>query len=346
MTVEMRTPDPLAPIRGNSAPAESPSVLITGSSGFIGGHLFDRFAAMGWRVSGLGRRSLAKPGYFVHDLSRPVPDLPARPVDVVIHAAARASPWGRTKDFERQNVAATQHVVDYCRRRGFPRLVFLSSSSVYYRPCHQIGITEQTPLADQPVNAYAATKQRAEDLVRGYPGEWVILRPRAVFGPGDTVLLPRIIHAARSGRLALIEAPGGPARGDLIYIENLVDYVVMASQYREIKGCFNLTNGEPVAIGDFLLDVLRRVGVPPPRRVVSVRSAMVLAGLIEAFHAVFLPAKEPPITRFGIHVFAYSKTFDVSKMIAAMGSPRVSQSDGLETTIAWVRGNGLCPTPT
>jgi 2-alkyl-3-oxoalkanoate reductase len=324
----------------------APGVLITGSSGFVGGHLFERFSAMGWRVRGLGRRPSARPGYFVHDLTRPLPESEdALPPDVVIHAAARASPWGRWRDFERQNVLATRHVLEYCERRGRPRLIFISSSSVYYRPCHQLGITEETPPADRPVNAYAATKQRAEELVRSYPGEWAILRPRAVFGEGDTVLLPRILHGARAGRLPLLKAPGGPVVGDLIYIDNLVDCVVRAASDRGIAGCYNLTNAEPIAIWDFLLDLLRRLDVPPPARVVPVRTAMVLAGLMEGFYTAFLPGREPPMTRFGIHVFAYSKTFDVSKMVADLGPPRVSLAEGVERTVAWERGRDSCAAP-
>src|SRR5262249_38661197 len=132
--------------------------------------------------------------------------------------------------------------------------VFLSSSSVYYRPCHQFGITEETPLPERPVNHYAATKRKAESLVAAYPGPWVILRPRAVFGPGDTVLFPRILRAAQAGRLPLLVADG-PVTGDLIYIENLVDYTVRAATDPLVRGCFNLTNNEPVPVLDFLLDI-------------------------------------------------------------------------------------------
>jgi nucleoside-diphosphate-sugar epimerase len=205
-------------------------VLITGSSGFIGGHLFDRFRAMGWDVTGIGRRPVAKPGYVAHDLTRPLPiDLDRQSngvdasFDVVIHGAARSSPWGSRREFERQNVLATKHVLDYCAAHGSPRLVFISSSSVFYRAGHQLGITEETPLPENAVNHYAATKQEAEALVKQYRGPWVIARPRAVFGPGDTVLLPRILHAAREGRLPLLVGKDGPAVGDLIYIDNLVD---------------------------------------------------------------------------------------------------------------------------
>jgi nucleoside-diphosphate-sugar epimerase len=306
-------------------------ILVTGSSGFIGGHLFRRFRELGWDVTGIGRRPLSMPGYIAHDLTSPLPIDKA--FDVVIHGAARSSPWGSRREFEQQNVLATRHVLDHCTSHGSPRLIFISSSSVYYKPGHQLGITEETPMPEKAVNHYAATKQQAEELVKRYRGDWVIARPRAVFGPGDTVLLPRILHAAREGRLPLLVSKDGPAVGDLIYIDNLVDAIVHAATHDDVRGAFNLTNNEPVAIQDFLLDLFRRLDIAPPKKRVHVPVAMTAAALLELAYTLFAPHKEPPITRFGIHVFAYSKTFDVSKMLATMGAPRVSLADGLARTV-------------
>lgn len=249
------------------------------------------------------------------------------------------SPWGRRRDFERDNVLATRHVLDHCARRGLPKLVFLSSSSVYYAPAHQLGITEATPLPAAAVNAYAATKRRAEALVGRYPGGWAVLRPRAVFGPGDTALFPRLLRAARAGRLPLLTAPGGPVVGDLLYIDNLVDAVVRAAE-PDVRGAFNVTNNEPVPLLDFLLDVFRRLDIPAPGRRLPVRAAMLAAGLLEWVYAACLPGREPPVTRFGVHVFAYSKTFDVARMLRVLGPPRVPLAEGVARFVAWVKGGG------
>lgn len=320
-----------APIAGRS-----PAVLVTGSSGFIGGKVAERFREMGWRVVGIGRRQTDQPGYLQHDLTTTLPDS-LGPFDVIVHAAARSSPWGTRREFERQNVLATRLVLDHAERHGRPRVVFISSSSVYYRPEHQLGITEETPLPSKAVNLYAATKQQAEGLVKGYAGQWVILRPRAVFGPGDTVLLPRVLAAARAGKLPLLVPRGGPAVGDLIYIDNLVDGIVRAATDPAVSGCVNVTNNEPVVITDFLLEFFAKLGIPAPRRRVAVWKAMLAAGLIERFYALLRPGHEPPITRFGVHVFAYSKTFDVSRMLRTLGPPRVSLAEGVERTVAWER---------
>lgn len=314
----------------------NPHVLITGGSGFIGTHLVRRFQDSGWTVSGIGRRLLDQAGYISHDIVLPLP-ASLDPVDVVIHAAARSNPWGTKRQFENDNVTGTRNVLEYCRRTGFPRLIYVSSSSVYYRPEHQFDLNEETPLPDRHVNEYAATKRKAEDLIRAYEGLWTILRPRAVFGPGDTVLLPRIIRAAQQGKLPLLYSSDGPVVGDLIYIDNLVDAIQKAAENERISGVFNLTNNQPVPILDFLFSVFDRLAIARPTRRVSARTAMVMAGMLEVFHRMFLPHVEPPITRFGVHVFRYSKTFNITRAIGTFGLPRVSLDDGLTQTVEWFR---------
>lgn len=312
-------------------------ILVTGASGFVGGAYFRRFCDRpGLVLHGVGRRSLLMPGYTAIDLSRPF-DLDFDP-DVVVHAAARASPWGTRAEYHRQNVDATRHVIDYCRRHGMPRLVYVSSSSVFYRDGHQLGITEESPIGPRFVNDYAATKHAGERLAAAYPGEWCIVRPRAVFGPGDTVLFPRILEAARRGRLPLIDNGGAPAVGDLIYIDTLCDYLHAAATSPQAPGqAFNLTNNEPVAILPFLFDVFDRLGVPRPTRKVSLRMAMLAARGGEAIYRVLRLTGEPPVTRFGVGVFAWSKTFDVSRAIAAFGPPSTSLEHGVERFVEWQR---------
>ena len=307
-------------------------VFVTGASGFIGGKICDRLEQMDVALHCCGRRSCHRPGYFSCDLSNPLKALP-EPIDVVVHAAARSSPWGSKTQFYKNNIQATQNVVDFCRKNGRPKLVFISSSSIYYRSCDQWNITEASEPAKPPINRYAGTKQIAEKIIRSYEGPWAILRPRAVFGPDDTVLLPRILAAARQGRLPLFTTQGNLVVGDLIYIDNLVDYVVQAITSPHVVGDFNLTNNQPIEINAFLLDVFRQLDIPEPKRRVSVRTAMLGAGLLELFHHMFLPWKEPVLTRFGVHVFAYSKTFNVAKSIAVMGEPKVSIEEGVRRTV-------------
>jgi nucleoside-diphosphate-sugar epimerase len=310
-------------------------ILVTGASGFVGGRFMARFRDRPDLIlHGVGRRPLADPAYTSVDLSRPF-ELAFEP-DVVIHAAARAAPWGTAADYRRDNVEATRQVIDFCRSRPHrPRLIYVSSSSVFYRPGPQLGLTEDSPIGPRFMNRYAATKYAGELLVREYEGPWLIVRPRAVFGPGDTVLFPRLFAAARAGRLPLFTGP--PAVGDLIYIDTLADYLLRAVERPELSGAYNLTNAEPVEIQPFLLDLFARLGLPAPRRRVSVRAALLAAGLTEAAWTLLRLKGEPPVTRFGVGVLAWSKTFDVRRALADFGPPSVSIADGLEAFVRWVR---------
>lgn len=309
-------------------------ILVTGASGFIGGAFMRRFAGRDdLELFGLGRRPTALPDYAQVDLSRPF-DLPFSP-DVVIHAAARSSPWGTKRDFHEQNVLATRHVVDFCARHGSPRLLYISSSSVFYREAHQNDLRETSPIGPRFVNEYAATKYQGELELQRYGGAKVILRPRAVFGPGDTVLFPRILAAARKGALPRFVGQDAAVMGDLIYIDTLCDYLLAAARHPRPAPSYNLTNGEPVDIQQLLLDTLRRLDLPAPKRRVSVHTALALASFIEAVYRLLHLPDEPPLTRFGIGVFAYCKTFDASLVQHDLGLPSVSIAEGIERFVHW-----------
>ena len=327
----------------------SPSILITGASGFIGSQLQRRFEQLGWSVLGVGRRKKFCDNYVAMDLSRRFPpefEHMVERVDVVLHAAARSSPWGSRQQFELANVVATERLLALSQRVGGKKFIFISSSSVYYQPQDQLGLTESSPQARPPVNHYADSKQQAEQLVRAYDGAWCILRPRAVYGVGDTVLFPRILASAAAGRLPLLIRNGPPAMGDLLAIENLVDICVQAASRQEISGEYNLTDNQPVEIVAFLLEIFERLNIPRPQRRVSTQFAFRLAWLLEWSHALLLPNREPPITRFGVHVFAYSKTFDVTKMLQVFGPPKLSVEQAVNQFIDWVQRESPYDFPT
>ncbi len=283
----------------------------------------------------MSRRACALPNYSQVDLSQPF-EIPFRP-DVVIHAAARASPWGRPREFEAQNVDATRNVIAFCERHQVSRLVYVSSTSVYYRDAHQLNVTESTPIGPTFINEYAATKYAGELLVNEYRWSHVIVRPRAVFGPGDTVLFPRVLAAARRGALPVFTVKDGPVLGDLIYIDVLCDYLLAAATGTSVATEYNVTNARPIELQLLLLDVLRRLDMPLPTRKVPVHRAMRIAAAVEYMYRALRINTEPPVTRFGVSMFAFSRTFDVSRAVADFGPPAVSLDDGVTRFVSWQR---------
>jgi nucleoside-diphosphate-sugar epimerase len=314
-------------------------ILLTGVSGFVGGALGAHLRQLGYDVTGVSRtapRPESSSRFIAHDLTQPIHDSWPSP-DVVVHCAALSSPWADPAAFQVNNVGATRNLLVWAERAKVARFVFISSSSVYYEPCDQLDIAEDSPFPPRPVNAYAATKRQAEALVRKSAVPSVILRPRAVFGPGDTVLFPRILRAARRGALPRLTRPDGKSPlADLIYIENLSHYIERAIAL-DASGAFNLTNNQPVELYPFLDGLLTKIGLPKPRKAVRVGTAMAFARLSELVSQYLLNYKEPPVTRFGVGAMAYSKTFDVSRMIAAFGPPPVSMDAGVDRFLEWQR---------
>ena len=314
-------------------------ILVTGASGFVGGAFMQRFSARNdLALWGVARRPMQWQNYTQVDLSEGL-DIAFTP-DVVVHAAAHVSPWGSAKTYREKNVLATQSVVDFCRRRGLPRLVYLSSSSVFYRDEPQLNLTEDSPIGPDFINDYSASKYAGEVCVGTYEGESVILRPRAIFGPGDTVLFPRILQAAKRGRLPLIQSGTTPAIGDLIYIDTLSDYILKAALKPNLLPAYNLTNAETVEFQSLLIQVLKALDLPVPTRTVSAKTLMLVAGVIEFIYKCLGVEQEPPLTRYGVSVLAHSKTFNVKRMLADLGPPTVSIEAGIAQFIQWQRTHG------
>ena len=318
-------------------------VLVTGASGFLGSHVLARLA--GTPAIGIGRdaercRALERAGHTLirHDLSLPF-DATLDPrfakVERVIHCAALSSPFGRLQDFVAANVTATQNLVDFARRQGVGRFVHISSPSVCFAFRDQLGLTEDTALPD-PVNHYARTKRAAEKIVLGVPEiHPVVLRPRGIYGAGDRALLPRLIKVAQSRPLPVFR--GGRAAIDLTHVDDVVDAVIAALVApKEAEGqIFNISGGEMLPVRSIADEACGRAGLKPRWRPMPLLPAMLAAGLMERT-AFALPGRpEPPVTRYGLGLFAYAQSLDLSKAKRVLGwAPKITFEQGLDRTFA------------
>lgn len=315
-------------------------VLLTGSNGFVGGRIADQARHRGWQVVGVGRQPTSArevERYHRHDLTEPLHL--DETVDAVVHCAALASPWAHPNAYQRANVDGTRHVLDWAAAHGQPPVHYISSSSVFYTRHDQLDLTEDSPIpapADQ-INSYSRTKLAGERLVEGYAGPWSVLRPRAVFGPGDTVLLPRVVTAARAGRLPLlVRRDARPVLADLTHVDVVAHHVCTAVE-GQVTGAINLTNGEPVQLYPFLFALLDDLGLPRPTRRLPVGVAMAAARASEIVSATLLNYREPPITTFGVSMFAHSKTFDITRCHDLLGPPRLTLQQGRRSVVDWWR---------
>lgn len=293
-------------------------VAVTGASGFIGSAICRGAAAAGWRVHGFGRRpDVELPGVAYHrwDLAG-TESSPIDPSDVelVVHAAATVTDWtppGRQASSD----------VDQLRRvlAAFPhaRLVHISTASVYdpYRPT--VMATEELAPVARYSTIYATQKAAAERLLVGRAGT-VVLRPRAVYGPGDRTLLPRLLAALRGDTLWL--PAGGAVRQSLTSVENLVAAVLLAGP-TDSEGVFNVTDARPVTLLDALSEVLTERGLADTVRIRSVPVGMALATatVAEAAYRLARRSTPPRLTRYAVGQLAVERTLDITAARTCLG---------------------------
>src|SRR3954449_9183227 len=180
-----------------------PSAFVTGGSGFIGGRLIERLRADGWDVRAVARSEAAAERVRSRGAESASGDLDdlgalragADGADTVFHCAAKADDWGDPAEFERINVRGTEKVLRAAREAGARRVVHVGTEAALMAGQPLVRVDEDTPLRPDSAALYPATKARAEQAVRAANAdlETVVIRPRFVWGRGDTTLLPVLV---------------------------------------------------------------------------------------------------------------------------------------------------------
>jgi nucleoside-diphosphate-sugar epimerase len=321
-------------------------VLVTGATGGLGRVVVDALRGRGdiVRASGRNRQSglaLREAGIEVAlgDLTDET-GLRAllEGIDAVVHCAALSSPWGAYRDFNAINLVATQTLLKAASEAGVSRFVFISSPSVYAEMEDRLDLTEQDPIAQPALNAYAATKALAEREVLAANSEnmaTVILRPRAIVGPHDTVLLPRILKIMETGRFPLLR--GGAALVELTDARDVADAVLCAlDRAREQCGeIFNISGGRALSVRVMVETLAQALGTPARFITVPLPLAKIVAHACELIFALLPGRPEPPLTRYTLSILAYSQTFRSDKARDRLGF--VPRHDAMATAVDVVR---------
>jgi nucleoside-diphosphate-sugar epimerase len=323
--------------------------LVTGATGFLGRHLVAALRAEGRYVRALVRaeaacRQLSEAGVEVvrADLRDAAGIATAcAGMDVVQHVGALSAPWGRAADFHAINVRGTANVIAGCRQHRVRRLVFVSSPSVVFDGRDQTNVTEAAPYPARYLAVYSHTKKLAEDLVNqaACAGlETVILRPKALFGPGDTSLLPRVLRLARAGRLPQIG--DGKNLVDLTYVDNVVHALKLAAtSQRAVGKTYHITNGEHVAVWDLIRLVLRHFGLDTRLKHFPYPVAYALAAALE-LRARCLGG-EPRLTRYTAAILGRTQTYDITNARRELDyEPLVDVNAGVSRTLEFLAKAG------
>ena len=315
------------------------TALVTGGSGFIGLRLTERLVRDGWSVRALARSDRAEQRVTAAgaaavrgDVGTPAAlEAGAGGAEVTFHLAAKAADWGAWRDFRRVNVEGTRNVLAASRAAGVRRVVHVSTEAVLMRGQPLVAADERTPLALSSPSPYPATKAAGEAAVISANGgglETIVVRPRFVWGPGDTTLMPVMVELVRSGRFRWIG--GGRQRMSTTHVDNCVEALVLAADRGTPGAAYFVTDGAPVVFREFVTALLATRGVEPPAGSVPLAVANAVARAGEAAWRLLRLPGAPPVTRFAVWVSGLECTLSDSRARADLGyEPVVTREEGL-----------------
>jgi nucleoside-diphosphate-sugar epimerase len=249
--------------RDGRALADKRRVLVTGASGFLGGHVARRVRAAGVDVVAPSRSD----GF---DLLRD--ELPLDGVDHLFHIAGRTgvvAAWEEPGDFFALNAGGTVRVLEQCRRARVP--VTYVSAYLYGQP-RELPIAEDHPVV--PDNPYAFSKHAAEEACRFYARYLdvpvTIVRPFNIYGPGQpaSFLVPTVVAQVLDEACQTIEVMDLAPRRDYVFVADVVD-ALFASLAAPAGSLFNVGSGESHSVGELVDLACRVAGVSKTRRAIA-----------------------------------------------------------------------------
>jgi nucleoside-diphosphate-sugar epimerase len=328
------------------------NVLVTGATGFTGGHLAQYLVSRGDAVRALVRpASRAKfersvlPSKGVTPVEGDLTDAAAvrraaDGMDVVYHIAATYREAGQPASAYRAiNVQGTTNVVEAARAGGAKRIVHCSTGGVHGHIAHPPA-TEEAPF--NPGDVYQATKLEAERAARTYGDrtgfDVVVARPIGIYGPGDTRFL-RMFRGLARGRFPMIGS--GKPYYHLTFIDDLVEGFRLCGTVPAAKGrTYILAGPRYTTLEQLVAMVAKELNVKPPTFHWPVWPFWTAGLLCEM---VCVPLRvEPPIFRRRVDFYTKSRAFDTTRARKELGfAPKVDLEDGIKRTADWYRTEGL-----
>lgn len=322
--------------------------LVTGATGCLGRNLVMRLLHEGWEIHATGRNTsignlLKKEGSVFYPANLEDKEIISelcKDKDIIFHCGALSSPWGKYQDFYNANVLGTRNIVEGCLKHGVKRLVHVSTPSIYFDFTEKHQIKEADALPVKSVNHYAATKLEAERIIDNASKEnnlpVVTIRPRAIFGPYDAAIMPRIIRLAHKGKVPLIN--GGEVLIDATYVDNVVESLILAasSSQNTLGKKYNITNGEPILLKELLQRSFSALDLPFKPKIIPYNIAHGMAAVMEACASLPFFTNEPLLTKYGVGVFSIGQTLDISAAKKDLGyQPIISMEQGINKFAQW-----------
>ncbi|MFN2616769.1 MAG: NAD-dependent epimerase/dehydratase family protein [Thermoleophilaceae bacterium] len=329
--------------------------LVTGATGFIGGHLAQRLVREGHRVRCLIRATSDTSLLDTLDVEIAAGDLTSAPslaaaaegCRCVFHCAAQVSDWATRDEIARINVEGTRNLLDASVDASARRFVHLSTTDVYGYPGS--AAIDEAHAPTRFSNWYAQTKLAAEAEVRrverAHGLDAVILRPATVYGPRSTDVVGGIARAIRDGSMLLVD--GGRAVAGLSYVENLMDAALLALRHEAAPGhAFNISDGLDITWKEFTDDLAEGLGCPQVRWSLPYWIANGIGFSLEHGYRLLRRTMRlktrPLLSRQAVHVLGTNQDFSNRKARELLGwEPRVDYAAGLEATLAWLQAEHI-----
>lgn len=323
-------------------------VLVTGATGFTGGHLARSLRARGHEVTAMVRSTQAAArigddGFraVVGDLGRPatLPEAVRAGYDVIYNIAALYREAGLVDSVYRQvNAIGVGQLIEAAAAAGVRRVVHCSTVGVHGDVEHPPA-NEDAPL--RPGDIYQVSKvegeQVAHDAAARTGVELVIARPSGIYGPGDRRLLKLFRGVARRRFMILGD---GKIFYHLTYIDDLVEGFRLCGEVPAAAGrTYILAGGEVPMLNDLAAMIAEEARVPPPTLHLPVWPFWFAAAACETICAPL--GIEPPIYRRRVDFFTKSRAFDISRARAELGyEPQVGLRQGIQRTLLWYKQQG------
>jgi len=322
-------------------------VLVTGATGFTGGHLCERLVAQGHQVRALVREKSSvdflnrlKVEIVYGNLCDPASlHCAVRQVDLVYHIAAIFRQAGVPSElYWKVNIEGVRNLLEASVQNGVRRFVHCSTVGVHGHVTQPPG-NEETPY--NPGDLYQRTKLEGEKVAQRYMNEGkialTIFRPAGIYGPRDFRFL-KLFRAIKKHRFVMLGK--GIVNYHLTYIDDLVDGIIRCGTKEKAIGKIYILGGRGyLSLNQLVMLIADELNVLRPRLHLPLWPFYVAGALCETLCKPL--GIEPPLYRRRIDFFKKNRAFDSTKAMTDLGfQPKIDVREGIHLTAQWYADNG------
>jgi nucleoside-diphosphate-sugar epimerase len=322
--------------------------LVTGGTGFTGKALCLRLLKEGHKVVSLDYKEGVKTSELRNAgaevvigsvTDRDVVDRCVRGAEVVYHLAAAFRELNVPNEYYREvNAGGTRNVLEAAKARGARKVIYCSTCGIH-------GNVERPPAAEtapiHPADYYQQTKYEGETVTAEFARQGmktVVMRPAAIYGPGDPERFFMIFRRVAKGRFPMFGS--GRTLYHPLYIDNLVDAFLLATPEGKGEGqTYLIADERYYPIEEIVREVAKALGVEV---VIPHYPAWPVVAVGHVCEKVCKPFRvTPPIFPRRVDWYRQNRAFDIGKAKRELGyQPRVGLEEGLRLTAEWYRQEG------